>query len=449
MSTPKVSRRTFLKGATAAVAAPMILPACATGRGRIPAPSERINLGCIGTGNQGTNDMQAFLSDDRVQVVAVCDVNAESESGYWSGRGGGRLPAQRIAEAHYGGRTASGSFSGVDAYEDFRDLLERDDIDAVLIALPDHWHAIPTIMAAERGKDIYGEKPLSLTIDDGRKMSDAVRRNKRIFQTGSQQRSDERFRFACELVRNERIGKLHTVHCGLPGGTPDVSGNGGRTDPEPIPAGFNYDMWLGPAPWAHYCPARTHVNWRWIFDHSGGQVTDWGGHHPDIAQWGMNTEHTGPVEIRNPRATYAKHPVYNTATEYYFECIYDRGVTMTVSDKNRGGVTFVGTEGWVWVNRGQIDASPKSLLDSEIGPNEVHLYKSAHHMRNFIDCVYTRTQPIAPIETAHRSITISHLGNIAMKLERNLKWDPKREIFPGDDEANVLLKRPYRAPWSV
>ena len=239
------------------------------------------------------------------------------------------------------------------------------------------------------------------------------------------------------------------MRCGLPGGTPDISKNGDRTDPEPIPDGFDYDFWLGPAPEAYYCPARTHVNWRWIFAHSGGQVTDWGGHHPDIAQWGMGPEDTGPTLIRNAQATYAEHPVYDTATDYYFEAVYGNGVQMVVSSRERGGVTFQGTEGWVWVTRGNIDAEPKSLLESEIGEDEIHLYESRNHVRNFVDCVYSREDPVAPIETAHRSISIAHLGNIAMKLGRDLNWNPDTERFVNDAEADAMLSRPYRGPWKL
>lgn len=449
---PAITRRSFLKTTTAATAAvgfPTIIPSSALGADGAVAPSNRITMGCIGVGNQGTNDMRAFLHDERVQVVAVCDVNRESESGYWAGGPGGREPAQRIVEEKYAEDKASGKYTGCDAYVDFREIIGRKDVDAVLCALPDHWHAIPVIMAAKSGKDIYAEKPLSLTVHDGRKMAKAVRRNDRIFQCGSQQRSDERFRFACELVRNKAIGDLKTVKCGLPGGTPDYSRNAHLTKPQAIPDGFNYGFWLGPAPFEPYCPARTHVNWRWIFDYSGGQVTDWGGHHPDIAQWGMDTEDTGPVEIKNATAEYSDHPIYNTATKYSFDCVYENGVVLTISSEERGGVTFEGTDGWVWVNRGRIDAEPKSLLETEFGPDDVHLYRSANHFRNFVDCVISREQPIAPIETAHRSITIAHLGNIAMKLGRDLKWNPKREKFVNDREANDHLSRPYRDPWHL
>jgi predicted dehydrogenase len=304
-------------------------------------------------------------------------------------------------------------------------------------------------MAARAGKDIYGEKPLSLTVAEGRAMSNAIRDTRRVFQTGSQQRSDARFRKACELVRNGRIGKLTTVTCGLPGGTPDLSRSGHRKAPEPVPEGFNYEMWLGPAPKAPYSPARCHVNYRWIFDYSGGQITDWGGHHPDIAQWGMGTELTGPVEIRNARGAWAKDPIYNTATDFTFECLYENGVRLVVSNRARGGVTFEGTEGMIWVNRGAIESKPDNLVFSDIAESEFRLPRSDNHFRNFIDCVLSRKEPIAPVEQAHRSITISHLGNIALKLGRNLKWDPKAETFHDDNEANAMLSRPMRAPWNL
>jgi predicted dehydrogenase len=405
-------------------------------------------MGVIGTGNQGTSDMHGFLGDRRVQVVAICDVNRKS-SGYWDNTVRGWEPAKEAVEKYYSEHSAQGTYRGCDVYTDFRRLLARKDIDAVLIAVPDHWHAILVIEAAKAGKDIYCEKPLSLTIADGRAMSNTVHKYGRVFQVGSQQRSDWNFRRACELVRNGRIGKLQTVKCGLPGGTPDFAQMAHRKKPEPVPEGFDYDMWLGPAPYAPYCPARCHVDFRWILDYSGGQITDWGGHHPDIAQWGMDTEKTGPVEIRSAKGKYATDILWNTAIEFYFECIYKNGVKLIVSSSARGGVAFEGTEGWVWCNRGAIDAKPKSLLSSVIGPNEINLYRSDDHHRNFIDCVISRKEPIAPVETAHRSITIGHLGNIAIKLGRDLKWDPDKEAFIGDDEANRELSRPKRSPWRV
>ncbi|MEZ4700046.1 MAG: Gfo/Idh/MocA family oxidoreductase [Rhodothermales bacterium] len=444
----RLDRRQFIKLSAGALALPSIIPASALGRAGRPAPSDRITMALIGCGNQGMNDINNFLADERVQVIAACDVNRQS-AGYWDGKIAGREPAREYINWHYANGTESGKYAGCDAYEDFREVIARDDIDTLLTALPDHWHALPVVMGAKAGKDIYGEKPLSLTIHDGRVMSDAIRANNRIFQTGSQQRSDYRFRRTCELVRSGRIGKLHTVRVGQPSGTPDFGRSGHRKAAEPVPDGFNYDFWLGPAPEAPYSPARCHVNFRWIFDYSGGQVTDWGGHHPDIAQWGMDTENTGPVEVRNARAVYSTESPWNTAIHYYFECLYENGVKLIISDENRMGVRFQGTEGWIWVTRGAWEASDPALLESAIAPGDVQLYKSENHARNFIDCVISREQTVAPIETAHRSITIAHLGNIAMKLGRDLKWDPKAERFPDDREANTHLSRPYRAPWKL
>src|SRR5579871_603368 len=439
-------RREFLQ--SAATLAPLFIPASALGRQGTVAPSNRIAIGMIGTGNMGTGDLQSFLPDKRVQIVAVCDVNRETP-GYWNGAIAGREPARSIVEWHYARDKRSGVYKGCGVHEDFREVIGRKDLVCRLLLEKKKWHSIPVIEAARAGKDIYGQKPLSLTIAEGRAMSDAVKASKRVFQTGSQQRSDPRFRKACEIVRNGAIGKLTKVTCGLPGGTPDFGKTGDRQDPEPVPDGFNYDMWLGPAPEAAYAPARCFVNFRWIFDYSGGQITDWGGHHPDIAQWGMGTVLTGPVAIRNGQAQFAKEKLWNTATDFYFEAIYENGVKLIVSSRARGGVTFEGSDGWVWVNRGAIEASPISLLDYEPGPNEVRLYRSDDHHRNFIDCVYSRQEPIAPIEQAHRSISIAHLGNISLRVGRDLRWDPKTEQILGDDAANRMLSRPMRKPWSI
>lgn len=429
-------------------AAPWIVPASALGlQGTVP-PSRRITVAHIGTGNMGMGDINSFLKDPRVQIVAVCDVNRQSP-GYWNGAIAGREPARDMVEWNYAKAKQSGTYKGCSMYEDFREVIARADVDALSIALPDHWHSIPVILGARAGKDIYGQKPLSLTISEGRAMADAVKKYNRVFQTGSQQRSDVRFRKACEIVRNGRIGKLHTVTCGLPGGTPDFGLTRDRQTPEPVPAGFNYDMWLGPAPEAPYAAARCHVNFRWILDYSGGQITDWGGHHPDIAHWGMGMENSGPVAIKNGQATWAKEKIWNTATDFYFEAHYANGVKMIVSSRARGGVTFDGTEGSVWVNRGAIEATPLALLDFEPGSGEVQLYKSDNHHRNFIDCVLSRKEPIAPIEQSHRSISVAHLGNISLRLGRDLRWDPTAERFLDDAKANEMLSRPMRKPWAL
>ena len=377
------------------ITVPDIVPASALGREGAVAPSSRITMGIIGTGNQGMGDMRYFLKDPRVQVVAVCDANRES-AGYWNGAIAGREPGRRRVEEAYAEAIAEGSYKGCAAYNDFRDLLARTDIDAVEVATPDHWHAIQVIEACRAGKDIYCQKPLSLTIAEGRAMSDAVRDHKRVLQTGSQQRSDPNFHRACELVRNGRIGKLKTVRCGLPGGRTDLGKTGDRKCPEPIPEGFDYDLWLGPAPFRPYAPARCHVNFRWIFDYSGGQVTDWGGHHPDCAHWGMGCDYTGPVEIRNAHGEFPPDELWDTATAFTFEAVYADGVTMVVSSSERPGVTWEGEDGWVWADRGRHEASSPEILNSEIADDEIHLYKSEDHFRNFIDCVISRGETAAP-----------------------------------------------------
>ena len=447
----KTNRRSFLKktgvAATAIVLAPSIVPASVLGRrSGFIAPSDRITLAFIGAGNQAGNDARGFMQDERVQITAICDVNAES-TGYWNGAVAGRLPLIKRVEEAYSVKFGR-KHTGVKAYADFRELLQNKDIDAVSIDTPDHWHAIPTMMAAAMGKDIYCQKPLSLTIPEGRAMSDAVKKHEVVFQTGSQQRSSHYFRRVCELVRNGRIGKLQTVRCGLPPGTPDFGKTGDQTETVPVPKGFDYDMWLGPAPKAPYCPARTHVNFRWILDYSGGQVTDWGGHHPDIAQWGMNTEHKGPVKIQKAYAKWADHPVWNTAEKFHFECIYANGVKLIISSEEEiMGVKFEGADGYVWATRGNYGASSPDIYYSEIGKDDEQLYHSNNHYRNFIDCVLSRQETVAPAEVAHRSITIGHLGNIAMKLGEDLEWNPEKETFVNNKEANQMLSRPMREPW--
>ena len=447
----KINRRNFIKLSASAGASVIVVPtirsACARGRDGNVAPSDRINLAFIGSGNLAMNDIRDFITDKRVQITGICDVNKQS-TGYWSGVVGGRDIGINLVDGYYS-KLYGKKYNACQGFEDFRDVIATSDIDAVEVVVPDHWHSIPVLMAAKAGKDIYCQKPLALTIPEGRAMANAVKKYEVIFQTGSQQRSDENFRRVCELVRNGRIGNLETVECGLPSGTPDYGKTGNQTETIPVPEGFDYNTWLGPAPDAPYCPARTHVNFRWVLDYSGGQVTDWGGHHPDIAQWGMNTERTGPVKIQKAEATWAVHPVWNTGTNYYFECLYANGVKLIISDKLRGGVTFHGTEGWAWANRGNHEVFPENLKDSVISDSEIHLYKSDNHFRNFIDCVLSRKETIAPAEIGHRSITMSHLGNIAMKLQQDLDWDPVAEKLIDNDLANSMLSRTMREPWAT
>ncbi|MEM9831337.1 MAG: Gfo/Idh/MocA family oxidoreductase [Bacteroidota bacterium] len=444
------NRRNFLKktalAAGSVLAIPTIIPASALGKNGFVAPSDRINLAFIGAGNQAGNDARGFLQDERVQITAICDVNKRSE-GYWDGKVAGREFIMEMVDNAYSEKYGK-KYKSTTGYEDFREVLELKKVDAVEIVTPDHWHAIPVMMAAAAKKDIYCQKPLALTVIEGRDMSNAVKHHNVVFQTGSQQRSNQHFRRICELVRNGKIGKLHTVVCGLPGGTPDFGKTAHLSETVPVPDGLNYDLWLGPAPEAPYSPCRTHVNFRWILDYSGGMVTDWGGHHPDIAQWGMDTEYTGPVKIQNAKSLWSDHPVYNTATEFYFEAVYQNDVKLIVQSGADFGVTFKGTEGEVWASRGEHKVFPQSLESVEIGSDDTQLYKSDNHYRNFIDCVISREEPIAPVEIAHRSITIAHLGNIAMMLQQDLDWDPEQEKFKENFAANQLLSRPMREPWA-
>ncbi len=430
------TRRAFMRSAVAGF--PAIVPARVLGQN---APSNKRNIGFIGTGNNGTNWIPQFLRDERMRVVAVCDVNREGD-GYWDGTVRGREPARSIVNEHYGDNACL-------AFSDFRVLLEREDMDAVYIGTPDHWHAVIAIAAARAGKDIYCQKPLSLTVREGRAMSDAVRTAGIVWQTGSQQRSDSNFRRVCEAVRNNRMGKIHTVRVGLPPGRPDYGRTAHRTAPAPVPKGFDFDMWLGPAPEVPYAPARVGVNFRWVSDYSGGQLTDWGAHHVDIAQWGLGMDSSGPVAIRPVHAEYDKHPIYDTATEFHFECEYGNGVRLICSNRERRGVRFEGRDGWAWANRGTHEVSARGVLTEPRAGHEVELCRSANHVTNFIDSCFSREPTVAPVEAAHRSVTVAHLGNIALQTGRELQWDPESERIIGDVATSRMLGRAYRGEWSL
>ena len=446
-----INRRKFLKNAAivagGAIAVPTIIPSCVRGGNGRVAPSDKVTMALIGCGNQGGHDIMQFANNDKVQVVALCDVNRMSD-GYWGGSVGGRDVVEARLKKFYSEKNGK-THNGLRVVEDFREIIDMSDIDAVEIATPDHWHAIPSLMAAKSGKAIFCQKPLALTIPEGRAISNAVKKYNVVFQTGSQQRSDANFRFVCELVRNGKLGKVHTASCALPGGVPDYGGNIDKTDPVPLPEGFNYDFWLGQAPEVPYAPARTGVNFRWILDYSGGQITDWGGHHPDIAQWGMGTEHTGPVKIRSSQTEWADHPIWNTATQYHVEAEFAEGFKMLLTTKaQHGGVRFEGEDGrWAQANRGSHKLS-ENLEGVTLNDNDIRLYISENHFRNFIDCVLSKEETVAPAEAAHRSITIAHLGNISMMLNQDLEWDPKTELFVNNAPANALLRRTMREPWN-
>lgn len=437
------TRRQFIKssifvGTSATFGSPIIIPNSVFGA---DAPSNRIVVGCIGVGRMGIADMKEMLGFKQAQVVAVCDVDSKRVK-----------HAQQLVETHYGSQSRDGNYKGCAEYKDFRELIAREDIDAVTISTPDHWHALPAIAAAKAGKDIFLQKPLTLTIEEGRVLSDTVQRYGRILQVGSQQRSESNFRFACELVRNGRVGKLQQVLVGLP--------TDPGTDPQPampIPENLDYDMWLGPAPWANYTEQRVHPQnsygrpgWLRIQDYGAGMITGWGSHHLDIAQWGMDTEFTGPVEIVG-QAEYPKDGLWDVHGEFRIEYTYASGVKLICADekKNKPGIFFEGTEGWLYVDRGRLDAQPKSLPSSTIGPNEIHLDQSNNHKANFLECIKSRSPTVAPVEVGHRSCTLCLLGDIAMRLGQKLKWDPQKERFIDNELANRMLSRPMRSPWHL
>lgn len=457
------SRRTFLKTSAAALGAamgaPYIVPASVLGA---KAPSNRITVGFIGNGNQSTLDLPAFLENDDVQVVAVCDVNTASHGYKTPDQFLGRKPAQDKVNAFYAAKQASGQYKGCDAYRDFREVLARADIDAVAIVVPDHWHGLMVVSAAKAGKDIYCEKPLSLTVSQGRAMVKAIREHQRILQTGSHYRSSPANRFACELVRNGRIGQVKRILTQVAENNAESPGPGWQ--PMRVPEGFDYEMWLGPAPQAPYHIDRCLYRFRFLLDYSGGQTTNFGAHSNDIAQWGLGTDDTGPVEVEDTGSQWPPQgSLFTTATKVSFRARYASGVELICQTAKPGfGTRFEGTEGWVEFGYKGVQTSPESLKTSKIGSNEIHLPVSnperqedasrnyiPDHVRNFVDCVKSRQDPIEPVEVGHRTASLCHLGNIAMKLRRKLQWDPAREQFVNDEEADRMLTRPMRGPWQL
>ena len=436
----KTTRRNFIKNSALAASSIIITPSLWSSRlSAGTSATDKINIGCIGVGRMGKGDLTDILPFNEVQVVAVCDVDS------W------RLEnAKRQVEQHYATRTKNGRYSGCATHNDYHDLLLRKDIDAVLIVTPDHWHALPAIEAAKAGKDIFLQKPLTLTIPEGRLLSDTVRQYGRILQVGSQQRSDSRFRFAAELVRNGYIGKLETVKVAF-GKDPFT----GARPVTPVPEELDYEIWLGPTPSVPYIEERVHPQksysrpgWLRTSDYCCGMITGWGSHHMDIAHWGMDTEFSGPIEME-AWAEYSKDGIWDVHGAFRIKYKYANGVTLYCTDSsiNKQGVLFEGTDGWVYVRRGHIDAHPKSLLSVVIGPEEIQLYRSNHHKGNFINCIRTRKTPIAPVEIGHRSASACILGYIAMLLQRPLFWNPDEEQFINDDAANRMLNRTYRSPW--
>jgi predicted dehydrogenase len=435
-----INRRQFIKRtagtAIGAFSFPYIVPSSVLAKSDVILPNEKITIGCIGVGWMGTSNLEGFLNEEDAQVVAVCDLDKQHLN-----------RAKNMVNAKYKNNDCK-------TYHDFRDLLTRKDIDAISIGTPDHWHSIPAILAAKAGKDIYSEKPLSHTLKEGRAICDAVKYYNRIWQTGSWQRSQPNFRFACELVRNGRIGRVHTVEVGLPAGHSDFAGTKGQDAVQKPPKELDYDFWLGPSPYSPYAVSRVHKNWRWLLDQGGGQLMDWIGHHYDIAHWGLDFDRTGPVYVEG-YGEYPSNGLWNTATRYRLKAKYANGLTAIYggghSDicNGRGGTKWIGDEGWLWVDRGEIDAYPKKILNETICPDEKLLFHSPGHYRNFLDCVKSRKETLTPCETAHRSATPGHLGQIAMLLGRRINFNPKTEEILDDSTASKMLGKVMRSPWHL
>jgi predicted dehydrogenase len=431
----KSSRREFVKRSAAVVAGaivlPQIIPSSALGMGRRIAPSDRIVIGAIGTGSQGMSNMRDFLGlKNGVQFVAVCDVDA-----------------LHLAKAK---ETVDTAYKNSDCrtYGDYREFLEKEKLDAVSIALPDHWHGIIYSAAANKKLNVYGEKPICRTIKDGQNIVNSVKKNNIIWQTGSWQRSQPHFHRGAELAINGRVGKIKYIEVGLPDGNKGI----GTPPVKDVPAELNWEMWLGPALKVPY-RGVSHWDWRWILDYSGGQLTDWAGHHIDIANWGAGLEHTGPAEISGA-GVYPVEGIFNVPVEYDFLCKYANGIEMRVANASRlplgMGTTWHGDLGWVHVDRGNvISASDPKILNEVIGENEIRLYKSENHWQNFIDCVRSGKPAIAPVEVAYRAISVALLGEIAMTTGQTIKWDPDKEEIIGNPVASRLLNRPYRQPWTL
>jgi myo-inositol 2-dehydrogenase / D-chiro-inositol 1-dehydrogenase len=453
-----MKRRTFittsLAGTAGAILVPTIVPSTVFGKN---APSNKINIGQIGCGRIARDhDLRETLPYDSARIIAVCDLDSK------------RLAdAKKYVEAFYTRKTGSPGYVDVKMYEDYHELLANPDIDAVIISTPDHWHSQPALEAALAKKDIYLQKPTSLTIAEGRLLSDVVRKKGVILQVGTQQRASQQFRIAAELVRNGRIGKLHTVKIGLPG---DPSGP--EAAEMPVPKNLNYNAWLGSTPEVYYTEIRVHPQsdysrpgWLRCEQFGAGMITGWGQHHFDSAAWGMDTELTGPVSVEAV-AQFPKSGLWNVHGDFMVKAEYENGITMYTSGGYPNGIRYEGTEGWIFVSRGDyvasasdpvskansskaLDASDPKILTSQIGENEIHLYKIDNQHGNWLDCIQSRKEPISPVEIGHRACTVCLISHIAMKIPGKLEWDPKTERFRKNDLANSMLSRPQRHPFGT
>jgi predicted dehydrogenase len=435
-----VSRRAFLAGMGAVAAAPYIMPAAAMGADGKTAPSNRINIGVVGTGSQANGLTENAIKHKNVRVIALCDVDQN-----------------RLAEAK---KKVDGFYENTDCqtHSDYRELLARKDIDAVIVATPDHWHALVCVEAARQGKDIYCEKPLTWSLGEGKAVVKAVQDNERVFQVGSMQRSGKQFKKAAELVRNGYIGGIQHIDVSLPDGT-----NAMWVDEWPkAPAELDWDFYVGPAEWSPFHPKRYHWDWRWWMNFGGSQMMDWIGHHGDIAHMAMGWDNTGPKHVEGIRWDPVKerNNLYDAPARYMFTSKYAGGTTLTVANASDMpdtwaspgslGTMFFGTKGrWIWVDRGGIKASDESILKTKMGKNDFRFRKEGNHMTDFLNCVVSREETIAPVNAGHRSASIGHLGKIACMLGSSFTWDPKKEVIKDNPALNGLITRKYRGEWSL
>ncbi|MCF7734396.1 MAG: Gfo/Idh/MocA family oxidoreductase [Akkermansiaceae bacterium] len=432
-----MKRRSFLKSTSAAVlAGPTLISASALGAGGATSANNRIGLGLIGCGGQGSGDLFGLMNSSEIQALAVCDPDKSHQDN-----------AKAEVEKRYAKDKASGVYKGCQAYGDFRELCARKDIDAVIIGTPDHWHALAALEALRNGKDVYCEKPITHLFAEGQILYREVAKRKAIFQTGSQQRSNTRFRVAAEAVLNGLLGKIQHVEVGLP------TGNGTKEEgkiAQEIPAGLDYNTWCGPSRLLPYHKDRLHWNWRWCLDFGGGQLMDWIGHHNDIAHWGLGLDQSGPIKVEAKGFLFPESGMYDNPINYEVLSHYAAGYTVSISNKHQMGAKWIGENGWIFVDRGKLEASNKEWITESTDRGPIKAYKSNDHRQNFIEGIRTRKECICPAETAHRSITPGHLGYVSQALGRALKWDPAKEEVIGDAEADALLKKVnYRGDWKL
>ena len=437
------SRRRFLGnvtkstlGAGAVAAFPTIVPQFVFGQN---APSNQIVVGHVGLGWRGLQLMKETITNPNIRIAALADLDRSF-----------LVNGQNILDEEAGvervrvkdNRPVPPPKGAVDSYHDYRRLLDRKDIDALVIAVPDHWHAKTSIEAVEAGKDVYGEKPLSLTINEGRKMVRKTRENGRIYQVGSQQRSMGSFRKACEYIRSGRLGKVHRIDACI-GGVGQIEG----VPDEPVPPGLDWDFWLGQTPIVPFNVHRCHVDFRWFFEYSGGKMTDWGAHHLDIAQWALGADHTGPVRAKGTTKT--EKGYFNVFNSFDIELTYASGAKVYAKSKGENGVTFYGEKGKIFASRSRVESTPAGILEEPLGSGDLNFYTGDNHMQNWAECVKSRELPVADIEIGHRSVTVCHIANICGRLGREIQWDPENELFVNDPEANSYMSREQREPYAI